>query len=192
MIEVIDADAARLALHAGALACPSCRTGRLGPWGTARRRVVRCSGGMLLTVHPDRGRCRDCLTTHVLLPADVLAGRAYGVEVIGAALLAFAQGRGRRSIAAALDVPASTVAGWTRRLTDRATVIRLEAVRRTVALDQDLVPTAVHGRRGADALEALGRWAMAAAARLRLTGIGPWRLLALITGGRLLRPSFPD
>jgi hypothetical protein len=48
VIEVIDADAARLALHAGILACPSCHTGRLGPWGTARRRVVRGSASTLL------------------------------------------------------------------------------------------------------------------------------------------------
>ena len=107
---------------------------------------MRGSGGTLLTVHQDRGRCRDCLTTHVLVPADMLARRAYGVEVIGAALLAFARGRGRRSIAAALNVPASTVAEWTRRLTDRAAAIRIEALRRTVELDQDLVPTAVYSR----------------------------------------------
>lgn len=191
MIEVIDAEAARRALHHGALACPSCDVGRLRPWGRARHRTLIGAHGAQRRLCPDRGRCSTCRATHVLLPAEVLAGRAYAVEVIGPALAAFARGAGRRTIAAALGVPASTVADWTRRLTANSDAITLDAVRRVVALDQDLLPTTVHARPAAAALDALGRLATAVAARWPAAGRDPWRLLALATGGRLLRPSYP-
>ena len=57
---------------------------------------------------------------HVLLPFWVLARRANGVAVIGAALLAKAAGRGHRAIAAELGRPVSTVRGWLRRFAARA------------------------------------------------------------------------
>jgi hypothetical protein len=63
---------------------------------------------------PRRARCGQCLVTHVLLPVTVLLRRAYAAEVIGAALLARAAGKGHRSIGAALKVPAATVRGWLR------------------------------------------------------------------------------
>ena len=47
---------------------------------------------------PRRGRCGQCLVTHVLLPVTVLVRRAYAAEVIGAALLARAAGKGHRPI----------------------------------------------------------------------------------------------
>ncbi|MBR7824705.1 hypothetical protein KDK95_00165 [Actinospica sp. MGRD01-02] len=191
MIEVIDAEAARRALHHGALTCPSCRTGRLRPWGRARHRAITGAHGVRRQLRPDRGRCSDCRATHVLLPADILVGRAYAVDVIGPALAAFARGTGRRTIAAELGVPASTVADWTRRLTANADAITLDAVRRVVALDQDLLSTTVHARPAAAALDALGRLATAITARWPAAGRDPWRLLALATGGRLLRPSYP-
>lgn len=191
MIEVIDAEAARRALHHGVLACPSCDAGRLRPWGRARHRTLIGAHGARLLLRPDRGRCGACRATHVLLPADALAARAYTVEVIGPALAAFARGAGRRTIAAELGVPASTVADWTRRLTANAEAITLDAVRRVVALDQDLLSTTVHARPAAAALDALGRLATAITARRPAAGLDPWRLLALATGGGLLRPSYP-
>jgi len=58
------ATAARL--DAGQLACPSCG-GELGPWGHARRRVLRGDHG---DVHrPRRTRCRSCRVTHGVLSA---------------------------------------------------------------------------------------------------------------------------
>ncbi len=61
---------------------------------------------------PDRGRCRSCDATHVVLPAWYVPRRAYVVEVVGSVLLAGAQGESRRRIAARLGVPAGTVASW--------------------------------------------------------------------------------
>jgi hypothetical protein len=49
----------------------------------------------------------------------------------------------------------ATVAGWTRRLAANAGAIRLDAVRRVVALNQDMLSTAVHQRPAAAALDAL-------------------------------------
>lgn len=52
----------------------------------------------------------------MLLPASVLLRRADAVCVVGAALLAKAEGRGHRPIAAELGVPVSTVRGWLRQV----------------------------------------------------------------------------
>lgn len=85
MIEVVDADAARGALAAGALSCLC--GGRLALWGRARERTVTGLGRDRRSVRPDRARCRSCRATHVLLPADLLHGCAYRVQVVGAVLL---------------------------------------------------------------------------------------------------------
>lgn len=102
---------------------------------------------------------------------------------------AAARGMGRRRIADAIGAPASTVGDWTRRAADNAATIRHDAVQKIVMLDQDLVPTAVHGTPLGDALEALGRLAMAITARFGSRGHGPWQLIAVATGGRLLRSA---
>jgi len=190
MIEVVDADAARTALTAGVLPCPC--GGRLAPWGRARERTVAGLADNRLTVRPDRARCRSCGVTHVLLPADLLLGCAYRVQVVGAVLLRASLGQGRRAIAGQVAVPASTVARWTRRFAANAEALRGHLTRRIVALDQELVPTLAHRGASADALEALGALAVAAARRYRLGRVDPWRLLALETGGRLLssRPAY--
>jgi transposase len=60
----------------------------------------------------------------VLLAEDTLSRRRDAVQVIGTALVAKANGQGRRSIAAALGVHESTVAGWLRRFAQMAGVIR--------------------------------------------------------------------
>ena len=85
----------------GQLSCPPCG-GVLTGWGHARERTVRGLAGRL---RPRRARCSGCRVTHVLLPVSVLARRADCVAVIGAALVARAQGRGHRPIAAAAGVP---------------------------------------------------------------------------------------
>lgn len=187
MIEVIDAASARAALTAGKLTRPDC-VGVLGPWGRARERTVAGLSGERLTVRPDRACCRSCAATHVLLPADLLVGCAYRVQVVGAALLRASLGHGRRSIAAQLAVPASTVARWTRRLTSSAEPLRGHLLRRIVAIDQEFVPQLAHRDPRADALEALGALVQAVARRWQSPAVDPWRLLALETGGRLLVP----
>jgi hypothetical protein len=80
---------AEAGLIVGRLGCPRCG-GVLGPWGYARRRVVRHSDGEEL-IRPRRGRCRTptCVQrTHVLLPDSTLIGRRDDVERMGQAILA--------------------------------------------------------------------------------------------------------
>ena len=105
------------------------------PWGYARVRVVRERGGRRRLVRPRRVRCRGCRVTHVLLPAIVAPRRADSAHVILGALLANAGGRGHRSIAAELSLPAGTVRGWLRRANANAEQPRGEAMRLAVQLD---------------------------------------------------------
>lgn len=115
MITVIDPGAARALLLAGQLDCPEAGcTGTLRVWSKARPRPVRGLDGCIQLVRPDRGRCRACAVTQVLLPAFCLPRRGYRVEVVGAALLAAADGAGYARAAAACDVPTSTVRDWLR------------------------------------------------------------------------------
>ena len=109
MITVLDPDAARSAVTAGELACPrqACG-GRLRPWSKARARRVRRRDGTSVRLRPDRGKCRNCRRSHVLLPAGSLPRRGYDLHVIAAALLQAAQGAGYRRAAAAVGVPGST------------------------------------------------------------------------------------
>jgi hypothetical protein len=107
MIEVVDAAAARQALAAGRLDCPSCG-GMLRPWGRTRGRAVAGPQGTAM-VRLDRARCRSCRATHVVLPASLVAGRCYPLGVIGAALAAAGAGAGSGAVAAQLGVPAGTV-----------------------------------------------------------------------------------
>jgi hypothetical protein len=69
-----------------------------------------------------RLRCTACGATRVLLPGSFLPRRADATEVVGAALLARAQGQGNWRTACDLDRPASTV----RRLLRRVTSARLK------------------------------------------------------------------
>ena len=113
VITVVDVDAARRALTAGELACPrpGC-AGILRIWSAARSRRVRGLGGTVVTLTPDRARCRSCKATTTLLPAWCLPRRGYTVEVVGAVLLAAAEGAGYRRAAAGVGAAAGTVRGW--------------------------------------------------------------------------------
>lgn len=175
-------------LCAGLLGCPvlGC-SGVLGPWGSARVRVVRGAGRLL----PRRGRCRECGRTQVLLPASVLLRRADAVTVIGAGLLAKATGSGHRQIAVSLGVPSSTVRGWLRRIA--SVVDRVLAVLGAAAaqLGVEFVLPAATADPLAAVVEMLG--ALAAAMARRLGGsCSPWRVAVVLTGGRLLAPAGPD
>ena len=175
-------------LGSGLLVCPAAGCGEpLGPWGWARGRVVRGAGRL----RPRRGRCRGCRRTQVLLPASVLLRRADAVTVIGAALLAKAGGAGHRRVAAMVGVPASTVRGWLRRITavaDRVLAV-LAAAAAELGVDF-LAPAPAAGPVGA-VVELVG--ALARGATLRLGGSWvPWRLAAVLTGGRLLAPAGPE
>ncbi len=175
-------------LCAGLLGCPAVGcSGVLGPWGSARERVVRGAGRLL----PRRGRCRGCGRTQVLLPASVLLRRADAVTVIGAGLLAKATGSGHRPIAVLLGVPSSTVRGWLRRIA--SVVDRVLAVLGAAAaqLGVEFALPAATADPVAAVVEMLG--ALAAAMARRLGGsCSPWRVAAVLTGGRLLAPAGPD
>jgi hypothetical protein len=132
----------------------------------------------------------------VLLPVTVLARRAYGVEVIGAALLARATGAGHRSIGQKLGVPAATVRGWLRVMGGRleATRLHLLQVGRRAGVDQP-VPKAL-GCPWRDLLAALGAATTAVTGRFGPVGVlGPvtaWQVAAACSAGRLLAPGWPS
>jgi hypothetical protein len=175
-------------LRSGLLDCPElgCEA-VLGPWGSARERVVRGAGRLL----PRRGRCRGCGRTQVLLPASVLLRRADAVTVIGIALLAKANGAGHRPIAVLLEVPASTVRGWLRRIVAVAERVLAVLAAAAAQLGSEFVAPAQTAEPVAGVVEMLG--ALAAAVARRLGGsCSPWRLAAVLTGGRLLAAAGPD
>lgn len=127
----------------------------------------------------------------MLLPASVLLRRADAVTVIGAALLAGAGGAGHRRIAVALGAAPSTVRGWLRRIVsvaDRVLVVLAAAAAR---LGGEFTPPAPTGGPVAAVVEMCGALA-AAVARLLGGSCSPWRLTAVLTGGRLLAPGGPD
>jgi hypothetical protein len=133
--------------------------------------------------------------THVLLPVTVLVRRAYGVEVIGAALVARATGAGHRPIGTRLGVPAATVRGWLRVMVARleATRLYLLQVAARAGVDQ-LVPKAL-GSPWRDLLAALGAAMAAVTGRFGPVGVlGPvtaWQVAAACSVGRLLAPGWP-
>lgn len=169
-------------LAGGNLECPVC-AGVLGPWGWARGRVLRARD-VQQWLRPRRARCRSCRATHVLLPVVVLARRRDAVEVIGAALAAKVAGAGHRRIAREVGVPATTVRGWLRRFAAKAEFLRAQFEAVAHALDRDLGRIEPRGSPTADALEAIG---VAASAAARRFGPAPvWRFASGASGGRLL------
>jgi hypothetical protein len=177
-----DAAAVDIVLTSGRLTCPDC-AGRLRPWGHGVARDVRGAGAAVERRRPRRSICRSCTTTHVLLAEDCLVRRRDTVAVIGTALLRRARGQGRRSIAAALGLHPSTVAGWLRRFALMAGAIREHFTRwaAVLGLHDPLAPT---GSALSDAVEAIGVVGIVAVRRF-----GPrpvWSLASLLTGGHLL------
>ena len=169
-------------LAGGDLECPACGA-EVRPWGWARRRVLRV-GGAHRWVRPRRARCRSCLATHVLLPVVALVRRRDAVEVIGVALAAKQRGVGHRRIAARVGVPTTTVRGWLRRFAANAEFLRAQFAGFAHRLDRDLGRIEPRGSPTADALEAIG---VAAAAAARRFGPSPvWWFASGASGGRLL------
>jgi Domain of unknown function (DUF6431) len=183
---MVEAEPVRVeqALAVGGLACPGCG-GVLGGWGWARGRWLRGRGGHQQRVRPRRARCRNCRTTHVLLPVIGLLRRLDAAEVIGAALLARAGQRSLRRIAVALGVPLSTVRGWLGRFTERAELIWGHFARLAAWLDPSVAAPEPRGSPLVCAVEAIGAAAVVAARRLGTHG-GPFEFAAGASGGRLL------
>lgn len=126
----------------------------------------------------------------MLLPASVLLRRADAVTVIGEALVAKADGVGHRRIALLLNVPASTVRGWLRRIAAVAPQVLAVLAVAAAELGTEFTPPAVTVGPVAAVVELLG--GLAAAVARELGGsCSPWRLAAVLTGGRLLAPTGP-
>jgi hypothetical protein len=134
------------------------------------------------------------LVTHVLLPVTVLSRRAYGVEVIGAALTARSGGWGHRPIGARLGVPATTVRGWLRRMATRLEPVRVHLLQVAGRAGVDVsVPKAL-GSAWRDLLAALGAARTAVVGRFGPVGVlgavTAWQVAAACSGGRLLAPRW--
>jgi hypothetical protein len=123
----------------------------------------------------------------VLLPSSLLARRRDNIEVIGAALVAYAAGHGHRSIAAQLGVPASTVRNWLRAFRRQSDELRVAGIRWYHHLDANAAAVAPCGSPAADAVDALGRAARAAVERFGPFD-HPWAIINMLTSGRLLGP----
>jgi hypothetical protein len=127
----------------------------------------------------------------VLLPASVLLRRADAVEVIGAGLLAAAGGLGKRRVAEQVGRPVSTVRGWLARLARVADRVLAVCAAVAAGFGAGFVPPAPTAGPVAAVVEMLGGLGRAAGRRLGGSR-SPWRLAALVTGGRLLAPGGPD
>lgn len=184
----LDGAAVETDLCSGLIGCPVVGCGGvLGPWGSARERVVRGAGRLL----PRRGRCRGCGRTQVLLPASVLLRRADAATVIGTAFLAKAGGAGHRPIAVLLGVPPSTVRGWLRRIGSVAERVLAVLAAAAAQLGGEFVAPAATADPVAAVVEMLGTLSAGMARRLGGSS-SPWRLATILTGGRLLAPGGPD
>jgi hypothetical protein len=127
----------------------------------------------------------------VLLPVEALVRRADTVGVIGSALSDKAVGLGHRKIAERLGRPASTVRGWFRRLASRAEAVRAAFTALVVTLSVGAALPAVAHSSFADAVEAIGAAAVAAARRFGVRVVSGWRLASAVSSGRLLAPGWP-
>ena len=127
----------------------------------------------------------------MLLPASVLLRRADAATVIGAGLLAKASGFGHRRVAVLLALPPSTVRGWLRRITVVAERVLAVLAAAAAQLGVEFAGPAPTSDLVAAVVEMLG--VLAAAMARHLGGsCSPWRVAAVLTGGRLLAPSGPD
>ncbi len=185
-VMMVEADAGRVEMRlvAGGYGCGACGEGRLRPWGFARRRTLRARGGELV-LRPRRGRCALCLITHVLLPTVALLRRRDLVEVIGEALHGrFVDGKSRAEVTEGAGVLPDTARGWLRRFVARAPEIRELFTSWAHHFDASLGVIETRGSPEADALEAIG---VAAAAAARRLGPSPlWSFVAGVSGGLLL------
>lgn len=188
MLIVLDVEAAEVDLAAGRLSCPTC-PGTLRAWSWAQARRVRIRGAATRVLRPRRVRCGRCRRTQVLLPSWCLPRRADALEVIGGALVANADGRGHRRIAADLGRPASTVRRWLRRVRGpHLTWLYRRGVDVAFAHHQDVLNRTKPARNAlGDMLTALCAAVVAFRRTLR-RHVDAWPLIGVITRGRLLTP----
>jgi hypothetical protein len=158
--------------------CPEC-AGPTGGWSGYERHLREVVDRLIWI---PRVRCRVCGVTHALLPWFVLGWRWDAVEVIGRGLELSAEGWGHRRIAIEVGRPESTVRGWCRRLGRKqgeVTPVLLERAVRWGWKGSEL-PVRPGQRLVAAAGAATGEW------ERRWGPAGMWRVVSVITGGRLL------
>jgi len=191
VIIVFDVEQAEADLTAGRLACPRC-TAPLRPWSWAQTRRVRGRDGTSRSVRPRRARCSSCRASQVLLPAWCQPRLADATEVVGAALVAKAAGRGYRAIAVELGRPPATVRRWLRRARNASHLawLRRLGVEHARRLDTEVLTGGLQPQPTGlgDALEALAA-AVHAWRRQRGRHADGWALIGVFTGGRLLGPT---
>ena len=189
-----DAAGVERRLTAGVLRCPC--GGVLTPWSHAVKRVIATVVGPR-TVRPRRSRCGVCSVTHVLLPTRLFSRRKYAGLIIWACFLARVNGAKVASIGRRVGVPASTVAGWLRRLGGE----RAERWRRVLMgvlgmLDARVRPVepgggVPGGGRLGEALAVLGAVAAAVRGRGRtLSTVTDQQVASHLSRGLLLAPSW--
>ena len=174
-----DGPAVETDLIDGRFPCPACGC-VLRPWGHGVDREVR-----LLVGHERRrfrrSRCSGCALTHVLVPEDTLVRRRDAAEVIGAALVARANGSSLRQIALDLGRSLSSVRGWLRRFTAMAIAIREHFTRWAAVIDPTHDARSPGGSDFFDAVEAVG---MVGVVTVRRFGHRPpWSVASFLTGG---------
>jgi hypothetical protein len=121
----------------------------------------------------------------------VLLRRADAVTVIGVALLAKASGCGHRRVAELVGRPATTVRGWLRRIGRVAVGVLAALAAAAAEFGAEFVAPAPTTDPVGAVVELVGALARAAARRLG-GSCEPWRLAAVLCGGRLLAPTGPD
>jgi hypothetical protein len=162
--------------------CPSCLQ-KMTLWSGYRRQIRE--GGRCRSMWVPRVRCDRCRTTHALLPAFVLVGRLDVVETVGAVLEAVVEGpSGVRPAAAGVQVPHTTAREWLRRFGSRASELAVAFAALAAELGGDVIAPLPDVERYA--LAALRGARRAALAFPGWLGVGRWRFVCAVTGGRLI------
>lgn len=120
-----------------------------------------------------------------MLPAFVLAGRLDAVESIGEVIDEAVIGVvGVRPAARRLDVPHTTARGWVRRFGARCAELSVAFAALAVELAGEVI--AAVADTAVDALAAIGAAFEAASSLAGWAGLGRWRFVSAVSGGRLI------
>jgi transposase-like protein len=162
--------------------CPSCRM-KMQFWSGYRRQIRE--DGQCRSMWVPRVRCDRCRATHALFPAFVLVGRLDVVETVGEVLEAVLEGpSGVRPAAASVRVPHTTAREWLRRFGSRASEMAVAFAALAAELGGDVIAPLPDVERYA--LAALRGARRAALAFPGWLGVGRWRFVSAVTGGRLI------
>jgi hypothetical protein len=148
------------------------------------RRYVR-EAGRCRRVFIPRLRCGRCRVSHALLPSFVLAWRLDTAETVGVVITEVTGGGcGVRPAAERAGVPHTTARGWVRRFRVRAAGLGAGFAALAVELGGEPFPPPAGAARFA--LAAIGAAFATAAALPGWAGLGVWRFVSVVSGGRLI------